>query len=365
MTDDNDTFRRPMYFRSESRVNFDDVNDRVEVEVLAPSIKQIESSSSQYNNDWYHSEGSYSSLSSSNVDVDTTQALIFGKADKTSKPCYASSCSVSFSKWTKSAYLNKQVFGAMLRNDSKSINSAGNGFETVGDNAGAIVTWEAIDNKDRDFMMDNTTEPSLEYMTWGVWGLAMSDSRAAVADAQPAAVHMGTWYAGDLLDVSDWPTNRTATLAGMAMFDVFARFRDSGGTEINYHWTEGTGVTGTVDFAADGRYDVSITAANLGKSTGCSVSACEHGMSNVGLQRGAIGSVTWTSSNNVAGNPSFERGTVVNTVIAGGQHISTKTDIQGHLFGTSSHIEVGANLQFARETNQHMIMMTGTAILSE
>ena len=43
----------------------------------------------------------------------------------------------------------------------------------------------------------------------------------------------------------------------------------------------------------------------------------------------------------------------------------TKTDIQGHLFGTSSHIEVGANLQFARETNQHMIMMTGTAILSE
>ena len=365
MTDDNDTFRRPMYFRSESRVNFDDVNDRVEVEVLAPSIKQIESSSSQYNNDWYHSEGSYSSLSSSNVDLDTTQALIFGKADKTSKPCYASSCSAGFTKWTKSAYLNKQVFGAMLRNDSKSINSAGNGFETVGDNAGAIVTWEAIDNKDRDFMMDNTTEPSLEYMTWGVWGLAMSDSRAAVADAQPAAVHMGTWYAGDLLDVSDWPTNRTATLAGMAMFDVFARFRDSGGTEINYHWTEGTGVTGTVDFAADGRYDVSITAANLGKSTGCSVSACEHGMSNVGLQRGAIGSVTWTSSNNVAGNPSFERGTVVNTVIASGQHISTKTDIQGHLFGTSSHIEVGANLQFARETNQHMIMMTGTAILSE
>ena len=88
-------------------------------------------------------------------------------------------------------------------------------------------------------------------------------------------------------------------------------------------------------------------------------------MSNVGLQRGAIGSVTWTSSNNVAGNPSFERGTVVNTLISSGQHISTKTDIQGHLFGTSSHIEVGANLQFSRETNQHMIMMTGTAILSE
>ena len=184
-----------------------------------------------------------------------------------------------YDPWTKSAYLNKQVFGAMLKNQSKSINSNGSGFQTVGDNAGAIVTWEAIDNKDRDFMMDDTTEPTLEYMTWGVWGMAMSDSRAA-ADAEPAAVHMGTWYAGDLLDPSDWPVNRTATLAGMAMFDVFARLTNSATyrTQKNYHWTEGTGVTGTVNFAADGKYTVSITAENLGKSTGCADAACEHGI---------------------------------------------------------------------------------------
>ncbi|GIS22479.1 MAG: hypothetical protein CM15mP123_03810 [Gammaproteobacteria bacterium] len=36
---------------------------------------------------------------------------------------------------------------------------------------------------------------------------------------EAAAVHMGTWYAGDLLDASDWPVERTASLAGMAMFD--------------------------------------------------------------------------------------------------------------------------------------------------
>ena len=51
----------------------------------------------------------------------------------------------------------------------------------------------------------------------------------------------------------------------------------------------------------------------------------------------------------------------------------TKTAMQGHLFGTwsktgsviESHIEVGADLQFSRELNEQMIMMTGTAILSE
>ena len=35
---------------------------------------------------------------------------------------------------------------------------------------------------------------------------------------------MGTWYAGDLLDVSDWPVNRTASLAGMAVFNMFKSF---------------------------------------------------------------------------------------------------------------------------------------------
>jgi hypothetical protein len=39
--------------------------------------------------------------------------------------------------------------------------------------------------------------------------------------------------------------------------------------------------------------------------------------------------------------------------------------MQGHLFGTSSHVEVGANLEFSRETNNQMIMMSGTAVLSE
>ena len=260
----------------------------------------------------------------------------------------------------------------MLKNESKSINSSGTGFQTVGDNAGAIVTWEAIDNKDRDFMMDDTTEPTLEYMTWGVWGMAMSDSRAAVADAQPAAVHMGTWYAGDLLDPSDWPTEAyTATLAGMAMFDVFARLTD-GSTQKNYHWTEGTGVTGDVSFAANGSYQVNIIAQNLGKSTGCTVSACEHGLKPDGT-RGAIGPVVWTSTITNAGDSSFTGISDHLSINNAGITTHQSQKMEGHLFGTwsktgsviESNIEVGASLQFSRETNTQMIMYSGTAILSE
>ena len=37
ITDDDDTYRQPMYWKAEARVNFDDVNDRVLVEMLEPS----------------------------------------------------------------------------------------------------------------------------------------------------------------------------------------------------------------------------------------------------------------------------------------------------------------------------------------
>lgn len=214
--------------------------------------------------------------------------------------------------------------------------------------------------------MDNTTEPSLEYMTWGVWGMAMSDSRAGTTDAQPAAVHMGTWYAGDLLDASDWPVSRTATLAGMAMFDVFGRFSDGGGNYKNYHWTEGAGVTGQVVFDGTGDYTVSITAQNLGQSTGCDAGTCASGLDRNG-GRGKLGygapyysdTITWSAIGGV-NNPSFSG--VNNRTSAG---MMSKAAMQGNLFGTSTHIEVGANLQYSQESNTQMIMYSGTAILSE
>jgi hypothetical protein len=381
MTDDDDTYRRPLYWKSKAFVTFDDVNDRVQVLTEDTELSQIGIciyNSSCVNNNWYHAEGTYSSLNDASQDVTISNPgeaydLKFGDADKTLKPCYNTSCSgtnIAPSPWTKSAYLNKQVFGAMLKNESKSIAHNRTQFQQVGDNAGALVTWETIDNKDRDFMMDNATEPSLEYMTWGVWGMAMSDSRAGTADAQPAAVHMGTWYAGDLLDASDWPTEYTATLAGMAMFDVFGRFQTTIGSGVyeNYHWTEGAGVTGQVVFNTTGDYTVSITAENLGRSTGCASNgmACAHGLDRNGA-RGKLGfgapynseTITWSASGGV-NNPSFSG--VTNGTSSG---MMSKAAMQGNLFGTSTHIEVGANLQYSQESNNEMVMYSGTAILSE
>ena len=65
-----------------------------------------------------------------------------------------------------------------------------------------------------------------------------------------------------------------------------------------------------------------------------------------------------------AGVSSFS-GLHVTPSSSGGVSMLTRKEMQGHLFGTANDIEVGANLRFLRETNRQMIMMTGTAILSE
>ena len=227
-----------------------------------------------------------------------------------------------------------------------------------GDNAGAIVTWNTIDEKDRDFMSDDSLEPSLEYMTWGVWGMAMSDSQLNMPGYQASAVHMGTWFAGDLLDVSDWPNSRTASLAGMAMFDVFARIEESGITN-SYHWTEGAGATGSVVFDGTGNYDIDITVANLGTEN-CPSSYCGSGFQPGSMNKGSLGSITW-SANGGVGQPKFESTLIEN--INGNSLISKQ--MWGELYGKRNHLEAGAILQYSQQSNKEMIMYSGTAILSE
>ena len=86
---------------------------------------------------------------------------------------------VHSSNFSKSAYINKKVFGANLKNETKTIiSSSQNKLSSVDtiDNAGAMVTWDTIDEKDNDFRLDDV-EPSLEYMSWGVWAMASSDGQ--------------------------------------------------------------------------------------------------------------------------------------------------------------------------------------------
>ena len=290
-------------------------------------------------------------------------------------------CSSSTScRWTESAYLNKKVFGAMLK-QGVSFKGAectstdcptytetdpyNNGSEA----AGAIVTWDTIDKKDRDFMSDNATEPSLEYMSWGIWAKASSDFEP-LPGMQAAAVHMGTWFAGDLLDASDWPVARTATLAGMAMFDVFARIQDGGGTN-SYHWTEGAAATGSVDFNANGSYDVSITVNNLGTEN-CPSSYCGSTFDQ-NMNKGPMGSITWSATQSATNkNPHFETAQsgggfsrISIRSVSGGPTVYEYKAMSGSLYGTANHVEVGAQLEFTRQNINEMIMLRGTAVLSE
>ena len=145
------------------------------------------------------------------------------------------------------------------------------------------------------------------------------------------------------------------------MFDIFARIEENG--IINsYQWTEGSAASGIVDFDANGTYDISIMVNGLGKEN-CSQSYCGSGFTD-NMENGPLGNITWTSSNNPAGQSNFSS-EQTSYAGAGVNRISTQQKMWGELYGNSSHIESGAILQFSRENNLEMLMMTGTAVLSE
>ena len=346
----------PQYLRANTKTTFDNTNDRVKVEQTSLSIYSRPNSDAN-TNDWYDSKGAFSGKNANLVEVNNQPGFQFGDADPAQKQPYD-----GFSQWAKSAYLNKKVFGAMLKGEhgrvqDKVFSSDGKLIEDRNaDNVGALVSWDTIDEKDRDFISDNTTEPSLEYMSWGVWGMAMTDSQAnGLSGFQSSSVHLGTWFAGDLLDVTDWPTSTTATLAGMAMFDVFARIEESGVTN-SYHWTEGAGASGSVVFDGSGDYQIDITVNNLGSGA--------HGSGFTSqMLNGAAGSITWSASGN-SGSPNFS-GEEISTSTFGSEIIKNQKNIWGELYGVKTHIEAGTILQFSRETNSEMIMYAGSAILSE
>ena len=88
------------------------------------------------------------------------------------------------------------------------------------------------------------------------------------------------------------------------MFDVFARIQD-GGVTNSYHWTEGAAATGSVDFNANGSYDVSITVNNLGTEN-CPSSYCGSTFDQ-NMNKGPMGSITWSATQSATNkNPHFE-----------------------------------------------------------
>ena len=388
MTDVDSTLKSmPQYFRSGLTATFDETNDRVKV--IATNINihadpNWHTGSSVGDNTWYHSGGCIServhwtasgSCSSPVLSVDTARGstLQFGDDDnQKDSPAFANS-----------AYINKKVFGAILKNESKNIRcvllcSEGILSESGVDNAGALITWDTIDEKDKDWLSTCSNyqsadcpdpEPSLEYMTWGIWAMATNDGIEYLSGEQPSAVHMGTWYAGDLLDASDWPVSRTANLAGMAMFSMW-KSQTVGGVTTNYNWTEGSRALGSVVFDGSGNYGVTISVYDLGRTNCdngaasgyvCSSGAGAASASHNWTEGQSMSTISWTASG-THGNPNFSGGDSNASVNNG---VSTWKYMQGSLYGTASHVEAGAELIYSKQNADNYLQAIGTVILSE
>jgi len=362
----------PMYFRAPLTASFDSTNDRVKVianNINIHSDPDWNTSNSLGDNNWFHSGGcssdgvSWESNSCSLVHALTGNSgatLQFGDEDSQKN-------NLSFAN---SAYINKKVFGAMLKNESKNINHNNSNTSFIGtnvDNAGAMVTWDTIDEKDRDTLMScglascPDPEPSLEYMSWGIWAMAVNDGLEYMTGEQPSAVHMGTWYAGDLLDVSDWPINRTAELAGMAMFNMWKSETIEGVTS-NFAWTESSRADGSVVFDGLGNYNVNINVHDLGKhecSGGINCSSGAGALLN-NFNQSAMGTINWQINGN-QGQANF--GKEYSAEVNNG--VTSWKAARGSLYGTSSHVELGAELLYSKQDLNNYLQAIGTVVLSE
>ena len=97
------------------------------------------------------------------------------------------------------------------------------------------------------------------------------------------------------------------------------------------------------------------------------------------MNKGPMGSITWNASQSATTkNPHFstaQSSTVAggfsriterdNAAVAGGHNVITYKNMSGSLYGTANHVEVGAQLEFTRQNINEMIMLRGTAVLSE
>jgi hypothetical protein len=123
-----------------------------------------------------------------------------------------------------------------------------------------------------------------------------------------------------------------------------------------------------VVFDGSGNYGVTINVRDLGR-TNCdggasSGNVCSSGSGDnaTAFSQGAMGRITWTASGS-NGNPNFNSNMGMSAAVVNG--VSSYGDIKGSLYGTSSHIEVGAELIYSKQDANNYIQAIGTAILSE
>ena len=118
-----------------------------------------------------------------------------------------------------------------------------------------MVSWETIESKDHALvnagMPDCNTYScnNAEYSTWGAWAVGSPDISPNAGD-QNAAVHLGFWVAGDMLDQNEIPTSGSASMSGKAVFNVAYRHNQANSDYGVTQYSSNATVNGTFNWGS-------------------------------------------------------------------------------------------------------------------
>jgi len=342
----------PQLIEGSINVNFNDQNDRVKIDSTDSQFYKLPflSSDASIKNAWYRS-GANEDLIPFSYGNQNDQSLIplgtghftiqFGDEEENNLK----------NNFAHSAYLNKSVFGAIAKDQDIAVKaesalvSDNLTFQKSSDTTGALITWETIDNPDEDFIQDATI-PELDYMSWGFWALATNDIADNLYNGlfdgqgeQTAAVHMGTWFAGDLIDETDLPTDYQATLSGAAIFNVFTRLNDT-----SHRYIASGQASGELTFSSTGSWNGILNISEADKAS-----------ANADVKN-------WNASFNFS---STDADFIQNFSCADVNASSICSGVRGSLYGTSNNIEMGAQFKYTVENLNSIYMAEGISILSE
>jgi len=164
----------------------------------------------------------------------------------------------------KSAYISSEMFGAQIQDNGNQIDGSSGGSNNL---AGVMVSWETIESKDHTLvsagMPDCNTYNcnNAEYSTWGAWAMGSPDISPNAGD-QNAAVHLGFWVAGDMLDQSEIPTSGSASLSGKAVFNVAYRHNQANSDYGVTQYSSNATVNGTFNWGS-GSYSGQLDFTNF------------------------------------------------------------------------------------------------------
>ena len=333
-------------------LSFDNQNDRVKIISSDTQFYKLPfKGSSGESNDWFRT-GKNSTLLPTSYGTQASQSLNPKTSGHFSIQFGDDEVNKDSNDFAHSAYINKKVFAASLKDNSSAIRAGeaniNNNVVTQNstDQAGAIVSWDTLDNPDKDFISSGTVIPSMDYMSWGFWAMATNDIAYNLynglfdgADEQTAAVHLGTWFAGDLLDSSDMPTNYSATFDGAAIFNVFSRLNNN-----SYSYVASGKANANLEFNNTGNWNGTMTISEADKY-------------------GPDQFKNWTATFELGNNSSNVFNKAFSCESAGGNSVCSA--LRGALYGPKNNLEMGAQFMYSKESQDSIYMAEGISILSD